>query len=162
MPEVPFGRRCAERDGNGRKNSQFEFRYPADFLSWFKMKHSRKICVVCGREVYWRKKWRNTWHQVKYCSQACRKAGLGEIDMALEKTIMHLLHLRSSDSTICPSEAAQKYAGDPDKEKWRPLLEQTRSASRRLAHRGKISILQDGKTVDPCNFKGPIRLKRIR
>jgi hypothetical protein len=31
-----------------------------------------------------------------------------------------------------------------------------------LAHRGKISILQDGKSVDPTKFKGPIRFKRIR
>jgi hypothetical protein len=54
------------------------------------MKRSRKICVVCGREIQWRKKWRHTWHQVKYCSQACRKNGLRNVDKALEETIMHL------------------------------------------------------------------------
>lgn len=128
----------------------------------FKMEHSRKICVACGREIQWRRKWRNTWHQVKYCSQACRRNGLGDIDKALEKTIMHLLHSRSSASSICPSEAARQYAGDPDENKWRPLLEPTRRAARRLAHRGQVSILQNGKAVDPSKFKGPIRLKRIR
>ena len=25
------------------------------------MKHSPKICVVCGREFQWRKKWRYNW-----------------------------------------------------------------------------------------------------
>lgn len=31
-----------------------------------------KICVVCGREMTWRKRWAKTWTEVKYCSEACR------------------------------------------------------------------------------------------
>jgi hypothetical protein len=140
----------------------FEYSYRADALRRLEMKHSRKICVVCGREIQWRKKWRHTWQQLKYCSQACRKDGLSDIDKALEKTILTLLASRSSASSICPSEAAREYVGHRDEQKWRPLLEPARRAARRLAHRGKISILQDGKSVDPAKFKGPIRLKRIR
>ncbi|MDJ0984802.1 MAG: DUF3253 domain-containing protein [Desulfobacterales bacterium] len=123
------------------------------------MKPTRKICVVCGREIQWRKKWRRTWRQVKYCSRGCQKNGLSDIDRALEKTIITLLHSRSASSSICPSEAAQQYAGDMDENKWRPLLEATRRAARRLAHRDKIDILQAGAPVDPALFKGPIRLK---
>lgn len=126
------------------------------------MKHPPKICVVCGREFQWRKKWRHNWDQVKTCSHACRKKGLSDIDKALEKTIMNLLHSRSSASSICPSEAARKFANSEDEQKWRPLMETTRRAARRLAHRRKISILQAGKTVDPSTFKGPIRLKLTR
>jgi hypothetical protein len=32
-----------------------------------------KPCVVCGREMTWRKAWAKNWHEVKYCSEACRK-----------------------------------------------------------------------------------------
>lgn len=33
-----------------------------------------KPCSVCGRPMSWRKKWAKNWEQVKYCSQACRRA----------------------------------------------------------------------------------------
>jgi hypothetical protein len=32
-----------------------------------------KICPTCGRPFVWRKKWRNTWDTVIYCSDGCRK-----------------------------------------------------------------------------------------
>ena len=159
MPDVPRGRCRAERHGNGWPNSQPEYRSSGGLDRWFQMRRSRKICVVCGREIQWRKKWRNIWNQVKYCSHACRKTGLRDVDKALENMIMNLLHSRSSASSICPSEAARKYVGDQDEQKWRPLMELTRRAARRLAHRGAICILKDGKEVDPSEFKGPIRLK---
>lgn len=31
-------------------------------------------CSVCGRPMSWRKKWEKNWEQVKYCSDACRRA----------------------------------------------------------------------------------------
>lgn len=34
----------------------------------------RKPCTVCGRPMSWRKKWEKNWEQVKYCSEACRRA----------------------------------------------------------------------------------------
>lgn len=36
-----------------------------------------KICHVCGRPFTWRKKWEKNWDEVKYCSDACRKARAG-------------------------------------------------------------------------------------
>ncbi len=33
-----------------------------------------KLCATCGRTMVWRKKWRLNWDDVKYCSDACRKA----------------------------------------------------------------------------------------
>jgi hypothetical protein len=35
-----------------------------------------KICVVCGREMTWRKSWAKNWDAVKYCSEACRQRGV--------------------------------------------------------------------------------------
>lgn len=32
----------------------------------------RKLCVVCGREFVWRKKWEREWERVRYCSERCR------------------------------------------------------------------------------------------
>jgi hypothetical protein len=123
------------------------------------MNQSKKTCRLCGREFQWRKKWQNSWDQVKYCSRACRKAGLTEGDIKLEKVIMDILHSGKAGTSICPSQAARKLAGDDDASVWRPLMEPTRRAARRLAHHRKIRILQGGKEVNPSTFKGRIRLK---
>ncbi|MCE2949460.1 MAG: DUF2256 domain-containing protein [bacterium] len=37
----------------------------------------QKPCAACGRPMTWRKRWRNTWDTVKYCSDACRRRGGG-------------------------------------------------------------------------------------
>ena len=31
-----------------------------------------KTCIVCGREMTWRKSWAKNWEAVIYCSDACR------------------------------------------------------------------------------------------
>ena len=31
-----------------------------------------KICPVCERPFSWRRKWREDWEDVKYCSKRCR------------------------------------------------------------------------------------------
>ncbi|MEY3000068.1 MAG: hypothetical protein RL648_282 [Verrucomicrobiota bacterium] len=31
-----------------------------------------KMCPVCGRPFTWRKRWRECWEAVVYCSDACR------------------------------------------------------------------------------------------
>ncbi|MFL2610954.1 MAG: DUF2256 domain-containing protein [Flavobacteriaceae bacterium] len=31
-----------------------------------------KICEVCEKPFSWRKKWKNNWDNVKYCSKKCR------------------------------------------------------------------------------------------
>ena len=103
------------------------------------MNRPTKNCVVCGREIQWRKKWRDNWHQGKYCSRS-RKTG----------------------ASICPGEAAREAAPGDDENLWRPLLERARRAARRLAHRGKIEILQGGSRVEPSRFKGPVRLRRLQ
>jgi hypothetical protein len=123
------------------------------------MKQISKTCIVCGREIQWRKKWRNNWHQVKYCSRACRNHGLRDTDMKLEKVILDLLRRSNKGATICPGQAAKALVADGDEHRWRSLLEPARRAARRLVHQGKIIITQGGKIVDPSKFKGPIRLK---
>lgn len=116
----------------------------------------RKVCATCGRIITWRRRWARNWADVRYCSRACRSGIKREVDRRLEETIVALLRQRPAGASICPSEAARAVAQDHD---WRALMEPARRAARRLAHQGAIEITQRGRVVDPCGFRGPIRLR---
>lgn len=104
----------------------------------------------------WRRKWAKNWEEVKYCSTACRKAGVGKTDAALAMEIMRLLDTRSAHASLCPSEAARNIGGDD----WQVLMEPARQAARRLVADGKIVVTQKGRVVDASTARGPIRLKK--
>lgn len=114
-----------------------------------------KTCATCGRRIAWRKKWADTWDEVKYCSQGCRRHRPKGVDDALEQSILGLLSQRKHGATICPSEAARAVGGDD----WRELMEPSRQAARRLVAQGRIEITQHSRVVDPSTAKGPIRLR---
>ena len=118
-----------------------------------------KPCALCGRAVTWRKKWERDWADVKYCSDACRRAAKSSKDQgaALEAAILALVSDRG-DKSICPSEAAKRVGGDS----WRDLMEPARQAARRLVAAGAVEVTQDGRVVDPSTAKGPIRVRRAR
>ena len=117
---------------------------------------AEKTCVSCGRRIEWRAKWARDWDAVRYCSDACRKRGVTDVDRELEGSIRRLLANRAATSTICPSEAAQAVGGDG----WRDLMEPARRAARRMVAVGEVDILQSGSVVDPSTAKGPIRIRR--
>ena len=113
-----------------------------------------KSCAKCGRVIEYRKKWKNNWDEIRYCSERCRNEKLTTADLDYEEKILTVLHARSRTSTICPSEVlAEQDKKDKNK------MELVREAARRLVHQNKIVITQKGNTVDPSAFKGPIRLK---
>lgn len=118
-----------------------------------------KTCGSCGRRIEWRKKWADTWDDVRWCSDACRRRKVRPVDRELEASIERLLDQRRAGATICPSEAARAVGGD-DEERWRPLMEPARSAARRLVAAGRVEITQGGRVVDPSTAKGPIRVRR--
>ncbi|TXL64210.1 DUF2256 domain-containing protein [Zeimonas arvi] len=33
-----------------------------------------KDCAACGRPMTWRRRWARCWDEVRYCSDACRRA----------------------------------------------------------------------------------------
>lgn len=70
--------------------------------------------------------------------------------------VLAALAVRDWHTTICPSEVARERFGDD----FRQHMETVRRAARRLAHRGEVIITQKGNTVDPANFRGPIRIGR--
>lgn len=115
-----------------------------------------KVCLACGREFSWRKKWARDWESVRYCSTSCRRHGLDAADQALERSIRDLLAARGQDTTICPSEAARAVGG----EDWRDLMEPARRAARRLVAAGEVVITQRGTVVDPSTAKGAIRIRQ--
>lgn len=116
-----------------------------------------KPCAACGRTITWRKKWVRDWDEVRWCSDACRRAGVSETGLALERSVLELLDARAATATICPSEAARAVGGDA----WRELMEPSRAAARRLVARGEVVITQAGQVVDPSTAKGPIRVRRV-
>ncbi|MDB4265311.1 DUF2256 and DUF3253 domain-containing protein [bacterium] len=119
-----------------------------------------KVCQTCGRTIQWRKKWENSWDEVKYCSSRCRSSKPNRDDKELERVILKLLQERAHGATICPSEASRLHFGEAH---WKPNMEKTRQAARRLVDQGLIEILQKGRVVDPSTAKGPIRLRlRLR
>lgn len=91
---------------------------------------------------------------MRYCSEGCRRQRSDPVDAALEAAILELLAARARGASICPSDAARAVADD-----WRPLLERTRQAARRLVARGALLITQRGRIVDPSRARGPIRLR---
>ena len=125
-----------------------------------------KPCAVCGRTITWRKTWERDWEKVRYCSDACRRAGVRPVDAALEDAVLRLLDERAAGATICPSEAARAVAassGGGAGGDWRGLMEPARAAARRLVVRGTVEITQGGRVVaDPSHAKGPIRIRRRR
>jgi hypothetical protein len=114
-------------------------------------------CAACGRTITWRKKWERDWDAVRWCSDACRRTGVSETDLALERSVLELLDARAATATICPSEAARAVGG----ESWRELMEPARAAARRLVARGEVVITQAGHVVDPSTAKGPVRVRRV-
>jgi len=73
----------------------------------------------------------------------------------LEETILALLSERREGATICPSDAAKAAGGDD----WRPLMQPTRDAARRLVAQGRIDVTQSGEVVDLDSARGAIRLR---
>ena len=121
-----------------------------------------KTCGSCGRTIEWRKKWERSWDEVRWCSQACRRRKVTDVDHALEAAVVELLSARASGATICPSEAARAVSaerGEAD-DAWRELMEPARAAARRLVAAGDVVITQKGQVVDPSTAKGPIRVRR--
>lgn len=123
-------------------------------MSFHDQAGATRTCASCGRRFGWRRKWADSWAQIRYCSERCRRRRLRPVDLALEKAIRELLAARSG--SICPSEAAQRVAQDG----WRPLMEPSRSAARRMASRGEVAFLQGGRRIDPSAARGPVRLAR--
>lgn len=77
---------------------------------------------------------------------------------AAQRTILELLAARAPSTTICPSEAARRLAGDDD---FQPLMGLVREAAQTLVERGAIEVTQRGEPVELATARGPIRLRAV-
>lgn len=78
----------------------------------------------------------------------------------LEQVILGLLEERGPGMTICPSDAARRFAAPGDRGGWRVWMRPVREAAARLIAAGEIVATQRGRTVEIATAKGPIRLRR--
>lgn len=78
-------------------------------------------------------------------------------ERALQRAVLVLLEQRDVGATICPSEVARELGG----QEWRQLMGPVRTAARALVAVGEVEITQRGQAVDPTEFKGPIRIRRV-
>jgi hypothetical protein len=92
----------------------------------------------------------------RYCSAGCRSARKARLHRELEEIILELLAARDPSASLCPSEAARRRFGDD----FGAQMENVRRAARRLAHRDVVVITQRGRTVDPAEIRGPVRIAR--
>lgn len=122
-------------------------------------RNDTKTCQSCGRVMSWRKSWARTWDEVRYCSDACRRHRVSDVDRALERAILELLRARPRSATMCPSEAVLLVAGDDQRAE--QLTEPSRRAVRRLAADGRVEVLQAGRVVDPSTARGAIRVRLV-
>ena len=49
-------------------------RAPVSVFKGNKQELPSKPCEACGRPMTWRRHWVHSWDEVKFCSDACRKA----------------------------------------------------------------------------------------
>jgi len=117
-----------------------------------------KTCVSCGRRIEWRKKWERDLHEVRYCSQACRRRRVTDVDRQLEAAILDLLARRPRGATVTDLEVAQAVAVNAGPK----ISEPVRRAARRLVAAGDVEILQRGRVVDPSTAKGPLLIRARR
>ena len=74
----------------------------------------------------------------------------------LRAAILTLLRARDAESTICPSDAA-RVAGGVD---WRPAVPVARDVAAGLTDAGVVDVRQRGRSVDPRQARGPLRIAR--
>ena len=72
----------------------------------------------------------------------------------IRDSIIQMATDRGPEKSICPSEVAR--ALKP--EDWRPLMPEIREVAAELLNEQTIAVTQFGKTVDPLNSKGHIRI----
>lgn len=126
-----------------------------------------RMCSGCGRVITWRRAWANTWPDVRWCSDSCRRRGLQPLDRALEETLLGLLSQAANGASISPDDAIARIrtaradvASTNVALEAHDLDERARRAARRLVAQGKAEILQHGRVVDPSTARGQFFLRK--
>ncbi len=113
-----------------------------------------KICLSCGREMTYRKKWEKNWDEVKYCSDECRR---NKNKYDFRETILNALNQATTKSILSVEDVIKTLdSTTPD------TVEHIRRSVRLLYHEKKIEVLQNNKIIDGGNFKGAISFRLLK
>ena len=104
-----------------------------------------KTCDSCGRTITWRKAWADDWDDVRWCSAACRRRRVRDVDRKLEQRILNAM----GSARRFPLVAVE---GD---------REYVRRAARRLAAAGRLRWTQKGRPVDPSTARGDVEIRAV-
>ena len=115
-----------------------------------------KTCASCGRRIAWRPKWADSWDDVRYCSDACRRRRLTSVDVRLEQ-LLGALVAQAGRAGVDPDDAARCV----DPAGWKALHEPARRAARRLVAAGVAELVQAGRVVDPSTARGDVRVRSL-
>ena len=116
-----------------------------------------KVCQACGRTITWRKKWERDWGNIRYCSNACRRRRSPRRDAQLEKSITG--YLTQYPGKAISSAELLKLLHATDTQTHTTKAEDVRRAMRRLAHQGRIEVIQQGKRIKPQNIRGEVQVR---
>jgi uncharacterized protein (TIGR03643 family) len=110
-----------------------------------------KICVVCARAFYWRKKWEKTWEEVKYCSERCRGNRQEKIDSLSDPDqIERIVRMAWEDRT--PFDAIEYQFGLNEKQVIE-LMRKTLTEKRFIAWRERVQKNGSLKEREKRGFK---------
>ena len=60
----------------------------------------QKVCIVCQRPFFWRKKWEKVWDEVKYCSQKCKREA--RLKKVADELKLYRCHTILNCTSACP------------------------------------------------------------
>ncbi|WP_378143887.1 DUF2256 domain-containing protein [Cnuibacter sp. UC19_7] len=123
---------------------------------------STKVCESCGRAFAWRAKWAQSWDDVRYCSDACRRRGVTEHDRELERRLLDELRHAPRRAIVdldAVTEAMSTEAREPGGSGASREREGMRRAARRLVAQGRAEMVQSGRTVDPSTARGRVGVR---
>lgn len=112
------------------------------------MLRHHKNCAVCGRRMDWRKRWRNNWQSVKYCSSSCRRSSRDVERHNLETRILAMLNQQPGKACLDLDGMTAKLF-DASSRSFHQHRVSVHNAARRLCNRGVTSLFRQGRPVDP-------------
>ena len=107
-----------------------------------------KTCKACGRDFSWRKKWKNNWEEVKFCSKSCSKINLKSIEN-LKFLILKTLASENNEIIL-------------DQLKLEQDKRLIHSALRLLEIEVKVQLFKNNKKITAQELNAKVRIKGVK
>ena len=110
-----------------------------------------KICSFCGRSFDWRKKWKENWDEVKFCSKKCQSHSNKSRNLSIEESVLALLNnqwIQVADLAKHPQ--LQHYD-----------LFEVSAALRRLGHKQAIRVKTEENTNSIADLRNRTKVMKL-